>query len=108
MPRYPRPCDGRRAPLLAPFRPAPAPHRGQATLEGSKYAALVPAAARPSFWARLVEHAQSQFWYNRNMAVLFPRGSHAFDTAWYTWPLAAVGRQQARASDPPNTGSDQA
>ena len=32
--------------------------------------------------AQLVEHAQSQFWYNRNMAVLFPRGSHAFDTAW--------------------------
>ena len=32
--------------------------------------------------AQLVEHAQAQFWYNRNMAVLFPRGSHAFDTAW--------------------------
>ena len=32
--------------------------------------------------AQLLEHAQSQFWYNRNMAVLFPRGSHAFDTAW--------------------------
>ena len=63
----------------------------QATLEGSKYAALVAEARRPSFWGQAVEHAQSQFWYNRNMAVLFPRGSHAFDTAWYTWPLAARG-----------------
>ena len=56
----------------------------QATLLGSRHAEAVPPDARPSFWAQLVEHAQSQFWYNRNMAVLFPRGSHAFDTAWYT------------------------
>lgn len=25
------------------------------------------------------------------MAVLFPRGSHPFDTAWHTWPLAGRG-----------------
>ena len=63
----------------------------QACLAGSQHAAEVPPARRPSFWAKAVEHATSQFWYNRNMAVLFPRGSHAYDTAWYTWPLGARG-----------------
>lgn len=44
----------------------------------------------PSFGALALEHLQTQFWYNRNMAILFPRGSHPFDTPWYTWPLAQV------------------
>lgn len=54
----------------------------QASLDGSRYAQFMPAETRPSFWDRLVEHVTAQFWYNRNMAVLFPRGSHAFDTVW--------------------------
>jgi len=63
----------------------------QATLRGNRFERSVPLAEQPSLWAKALEHASSQFWYNRNMAVLFPRGSHQFDTAWYTWPLAWRG-----------------
>ena len=65
--------------------------RFQASLVGSRHAESVPIASRPGLLAIAWEHAQAQFWYNRNMAILFPRGSHPFDTAWYTWPLAARG-----------------
>merc|ERR1712185_877400 len=62
----------------------------QASLAGSRYARLVLAEMRPSFSDRLIEHATSQLWYNRNMAVLFPRGSHPFDTVWYAQPITAL------------------
>ena len=65
--------------------------RFQATLVGNRHANSVPTAVRPAFLSLAAEHAQAQFWYNRNMAILFPHGSHPFDTAWYTWPLAARG-----------------
>ena len=73
--------------------------RFQATLVGNKHADSMPADARPAFLALAVEHAQAQFWYNRNMAILFPHGSHPFDTAWYTWPLAARGVYFSLVSD---------
>jgi dolichyl-phosphate-mannose--protein O-mannosyl transferase len=64
----------------------------QSTLVGNKhYSGAGAPVARPHFLQLALEHAQSQFWYNRNMAILFPRGSHPFDTAWYSWPLAAKG-----------------
>ena len=63
----------------------------QSTLLGNKHAASVAVASRPGFLSLAWEHAQAQFWYNRNMAIMFPRGSHPFDTAWHTWPLAARG-----------------
>jgi len=65
----------------------------QATLVGNTHHAAAVAAgyAPPSFASLALEHLRTQFWYNRNMAILFPRGSHAFDTPWYTWPLAQRG-----------------
>ncbi|EOD40336.1 hypothetical protein EMIHUDRAFT_222774 [Emiliania huxleyi CCMP1516] len=63
----------------------------QATLAGNPLAASLPPGERPSFLALALEHAATQFRYNRNMAILFPRGSHAFDSRWYSWPLAARG-----------------
>ncbi len=66
----------------------------QATLDGNPHAlarASASASTHPSFWAIAWEHAQAQFYYNRNMAILFPRGSHGFDSPWYTWPLARRG-----------------
>lgn len=33
------------------------------------------------------------------MAILFPRGSHPFDTPWYTWPLAWRGVYAALVAD---------
>lgn len=67
----------------------------QASLAGSRYARLVLAEMRPSFSDRLIEHATSQLWYNRNMAVLFPRGSHVFDTVWYAQPITALHHRVA-------------
>ena len=64
--------------------------RFQSTLAGSKHEARFADEA-PSFLELAMEHLRAQFWYNRNMAILFPRGSHPFDTPWYTWPLAARG-----------------
>ena len=64
----------------------------QSTLIGNKhYDAAQDDHKRPSFALVAIEHLRTQFWYNRNMAVLFPRGSHPFDTPWYTWPVAMRG-----------------
>ena len=63
----------------------------QATLDGNAHAARVAVDARPGFLATAAEHLAAQVHYNRNMAVLFPRGSHAFDSPWHTWPLAWRG-----------------
>ena len=63
----------------------------QSSLVGNQHREATPAHLRPSFLALAYEHAQAQFWYNRNMAIVFPRGSHPFDTPWHTWPLAARG-----------------
>ena len=57
----------------------------QATLDGNAHAARVAVDARPGFFATAAEHLAAQVHYNRNMAVLFPRGSHAFDSPWHTW-----------------------
>jgi dolichyl-phosphate-mannose--protein O-mannosyl transferase len=65
----------------------------QSTLLGNPHQRAALAAGRPppGLVALALEHLRTQFWYNRNMAILFPRGSHPFDTAWYTWPLAWRG-----------------
>ena len=63
----------------------------QTPLDGNAHAARVAVDARPGFFATAAEHLAAQVHYNRNMAVLFPRGSHAFDSPWHTWPLAWRG-----------------
>ena len=76
----------------------------QSTLIGNKHHGPTAAAATaatattaahsslpPSFLSLVWEHSQAQFFYNRNMAIMFPRGSHPFDSAWHSWPLARRG-----------------
>ena len=71
----------------------------QSTLIGNPHHTATNAEERPGFFALALEHARTQFWYNRNMAIMFPRGSHPFDSPWYTWPLAARGIYASLVSD---------
>eukprot|EP00316_Scyphosphaera_apsteinii_P023393 CAMPEP_0119344792 /NCGR_PEP_ID=MMETSP1333-20130426/107152_1 /TAXON_ID=418940 /ORGANISM="Scyphosphaera apsteinii, Strain RCC1455" /LENGTH=567 /DNA_ID=CAMNT_0007357239 /DNA_START=128 /DNA_END=1831 /DNA_ORIENTATION=- len=65
--------------------------RFQATLNGSRFESLVAPDLHLGWFGKLREHAIAQLSYNRNMAILFPQGSHQFDSRWYTWPLAWRG-----------------
>lgn len=63
----------------------------QATLAGNAHATSGRSGPPLSFLQLAWEHATAQLAYNRNMAILFPHGSHPFDSAWHTWPLARRG-----------------
>ena len=70
----------------------------QSTLVGSSHEVAFPVDSRPGLLGLALEHARAQFRYNRNMAILFPRGSHPFDSAW-----CAVDRSAAHRSHHPGT-----
>ncbi|KAL1526036.1 hypothetical protein AB1Y20_020857 [Prymnesium parvum] len=64
----------------------------QSTLRGNPHAAEAHTrAAAPGLLSMAWEHLTAQLRYHRNMAVVFPRGSHPSDTAWWSWPLAMRG-----------------